>query len=136
MKYSMGKLLILCLVSVLCSCSHIEFDYGDFGKEHILWNEVLNYEDRTFVYFYSTYCGHCKSVKKLLLKFANSNKSNFKFCKETGSFVYKTTRENIIGCENISDFYICGTPSLLIVESKSVKEYYLGENEIIGYIRK
>lgn len=120
----------------MSSCSMIKLEYEDFDSCHITWEETFSQTpDSYYLYFYSAHCSHCKAIKDEVLKFANTFKDNFYFIKQSASFVYSKKGESNIGVDNWEDFTIVGIPSLCLLESHRVVEYYKGEDEIIGYIK-
>ena len=128
--------LITFLTIQVTACNQLHLEYEDFNYCHITWQETFSQEpEMYYLYFYSTHCSHCRAIKDDVLKFANSFKDNFFFIKQSSSFVYSKTGESNIGVDNSEDFSIVGIPSLCLLESHKVVEYYKGEEEIIGYIK-
>ena len=128
--------LIPFLTLVLTACVKTNLEYEDFNFCHITWQETFSQNpEYYYLYFYSTHCSHCKAVKDDVLEFANLFKDNFFFIKQSSSFVYSKSGESIIGVDNLNDFSIVGVPSLCLLQSHKVVEYYKGEEEIIGYIK-
>ena len=53
---------------------------------------------------------------------------------DTNEVSFNSMKSALIGVDNITDFYIVGTPSLIRFIDHKVDEYYLGEKEILEYI--
>lgn len=131
----MSKFIYLVFVFFLVACHKQEtYTYEDFNNQHITWMEVFNIP-QGYIYFYSSSCYSCHSIKKEVLCFAKKT-NDFYFCKESSAFVYKEARIEIEGIDNIDNFYICGIPTLIIMDDNRVDSCYLGQKEIIGYIEQ
>lgn len=131
----MRKIINFLFIFLLVSCHKQEvYSYEDFNNNHIIWTEVFTISSG-YIYFYSTSCHSCHSIMKEVLRFAHQTK-DFYFCKESEDFTYKDGRIEIEGTNNIDQFYICGIPTLIIMDDYVVDSCYLGQKEIIGYIEQ
>lgn len=114
-----------------------QFDYSDVTTS-IHWTDVfLQEEERYLVYFYSEYCGYCKSIKEEFLSYYLLDKETIYFVdaiKEDA--VFCGNAENIIGMKSIEDFYIPGTPFLLEIIENTATNYYVGLENIRLYINE
>ena len=113
-----------------------ELDYSIIEKSSIKWNEVFSHsEDRYIVYFYSQYCGYCRTVKQEVLSyyltktdamyFIDAIKEDAIFGKNDGS---------LIGTKKIEELYILGTPFLLEITDWTVTNWYAGVDSVRLYI--
>ena len=132
----MRKFLLLGFVPFLLSgCTKSKLDYSNFDNHHITWNEIFTIESNAYdVYFYSTSCMHCHSIKDEVLRFANKHDENFFFVKESAQYVFGRDVENTIGITRIEDFYVAGVPTLVHISYGIVSSHLLGEKEIKNYI--
>ena len=85
------KKLILLSMALLTSCSTgvveevptvivPEYDYSITKDDQIKWNDLFSQkEERYLVYFYSEYCGYCKSIKQEVLSYYLSAPKSKKF---------------------------------------------------------
>ena len=103
----------------------------------ISWIDVFEQEEeRYLVYFYSEYCGYCKSVKEEFISYYLLNKEKIYFLdafKEKA--IYKNDPSKLIGGDNIEDFYIPGTPFLVELINWSITNYYFGAESIKMYVK-
>lgn len=130
------KLIIPLLI--LCSCSNqVEAKLHNYDeiKDHLIsWNEVFKQnEDDYLVYFYSETCGHCKELKQEIISFYLKDITLMYFVCTDIEAKYGP-RANLLGIDNITDFYIFGTPFLLRLTNHIVSSYYVGKEEVNGYI--
>ena len=56
------------------------------------------------------------------------------FVEETSNFVFDSPANLTIGVNNINDFYISGTPSLVLMKNHSVYENLVGVKKIKNFI--
>jgi len=128
------KKLILLLISLsvitLTACVPEpvkELDYSSF-QDHL----ISSYDDATYqnqnkyiVYYYSTNCGHCVTVKKDILEFFN----NFE---ALPFYIF-----NIADAYDVSDLEeFVGTPTVFVMSDNEVSESYIGSTNIYTFIDK
>ena len=146
------KKKLLCLLLLISSCSNnpgseekaeIEtnsgkLDYSITKQDQIKWVDVFNQkEERYMVYFYSEYCGYCRSIKEEILNYYLLEKDRFYFVDAIEEeAVFHAPANGIIGCDNIEDFYIAGTPMLVEFTDWIVTNQYTGVENIRLYITK
>ena len=132
----MRKILLLGFIPfLLIGCSKTELDYSMFDDQHITWNEIFSIESNAYdVYFYSTSCLHCHSIKDEVLAFAKKHKDTFYFVKESSQFVFGKNIEDTIGVTLLEDFYVAGVPTLVHFSFHIVCSHLLGESQIKNYI--
>ena len=133
------SLIVPLLVLAGCKEDHIKDDkhnYHETKDSLIGWNETFNQiEDEYIVYFYSETCGHCNSIKQDVISFYLKEYIPMYFvCTDLG-VVYGKNKD-IVGVDNIDEFFIYGTPSLCEINSHKVESYYVGEKEILDYINQ
>ena len=111
-------------------------DYKDVTTS-IKWIDIFEQlEERYLVYFYSESCGHCKSVKEEFISYYLLNKEKIYFLdtvKENA--IFKNDAPNLIGKDNLEDFYVPGTPFLAEFTSWTITNYYFGESAVRNYIK-
>lgn len=135
MKY---KFLIL-LVFTCISCNHTENDISitlDYPENAMIeWNYIFDQIDNDyFVYFFSANCGHCINFKSTILVYYYSQKSNLFFCEVTDGYKKIKNMDEVIGCTDINNFAICGTPLLIEINNHVVSNYFVGSNAITVFI--
>ena len=113
-----------------------KLDYADVTTS-IHWSDIFLQDEQIYlVYFYSESCGHCKSVKEEFISYYLLNKEKIYFLdtvKENA--VFKNDAPNLIGKDNLEDFYVPGTPFLAEFTSWTITNYYFGESAVRNYIK-
>ena len=111
-------------------------DYYSISDHKINWVDIFSQNEKEYlVYFYSEYCGHCKSIKEDVLSYYFSTDRTFYFIDTVEQkAVFKSDRDSIIGMNNVEDFYILGTPFLTEIKDKAVSNYYAGTEAILNFI--
>ena len=136
------KLITLFLLFTSCSredvqtaTSIVEQDYSK-GIDHIAWDDIFvqDYDDY-YVYFYSTTCGHCASIKNEMINFYYSTTYQIYFLDCTNGAEYGPIK-NIEGVSSLDNFYIFGTPFLAELKNHAIYKYYCGVSEIRSFIYK
>ena len=139
------KRCYLLILPMLFSCANlikeekIELDYSVIlESDFIRWEDLFEKEEESYkVYFYSETCGYCKKLKEDILSYYLLNKERLYFCNtDTNNVVLKSNDEYLIGCDNIEDFFIPGTPYLVSFIKNKVEEIYKGLKQIKEYIDK
>lgn len=143
------KKLILLSMTLLTSCSAgvveevptvivPEYDYSITKDDQIKWNDLFSQkEERYLVYFYSEYCGYCKSIKQEVLSYYLLNKEKMYFLdaiKEDA--VFKSPANDIIGLTSIDNFHIAGTPMIVEFIELTVTNLYVGCDNIRLYFNE
>lgn len=103
----------------------------DIELSQIFAQNSLHY----LLYFYSDTCGHCLRIKDTILDFYYSYKGNMYFVNADKGVAIGKDRSALIGVNNLDNFYILGTPSLFTIDYHKITNYYLGEQEILEYIK-
>ena len=116
----------------------VVLDYSITSNDQIKWNEVFTQgEARYLVYFYSNYCGYCRSIKEEILNYYLLNKDKIYFVDSIEQkAVYNSPAEKTMGVKNIDDFYIVGTPTLVEITNWMVTNLYVGADNIKLYIQQ
>ena len=109
----------------------IQYDYQDVEDSHIIWDELLNFDDQYLVYIYSVTCGHCNQIKQDILSFYFLNKVTMYFVSYDKSIPVISSPETNIGKGNIEEIGIAGTPTLFEIKDKIIINCFTGTNEII-----
>ena len=104
--------------------------------KQITTQNLFNMDDYQYLtYFYSEYCRHCQNIKDEIDDFTKTTDISFYyFCVDDQEITYSNNKDGVIGVSTLHNFYIVGTPSLVLFINNTVTEYYLGENEILEYI--
>ena len=112
----------------------VKHNYHEIKDSKIDWVDVFNQiEDDYLVYFYSERCGHCNSIKNEVISYyLKTDKSMYFVCTDLDAVF--GSQSNIVGVDNIDDFYIFGTPFLIRMLEFKVSEYYIGANAILEFI--
>ena len=111
-------------------------DYYSIADQKINWGDIFSQKEKEYlIYFYSEYCGHCKSIKEEVLSYYYLCEKAFYFVDIVEQkAVIKSDRDSIIGTKSIKDFYILGTPFLINIKEKMVDSYYAGTEAILNFI--
>lgn len=134
MKYPLLIASIMSLMITSCS-SHVEesskksqySEYEIVNDRQIKWSDVLSQEDEGYVvFFYSETCNHCHEMMEDVIAFASENIEPTYFLDTAlNPVVIKPLEEIEIGVDDIKDFAIRGTPTLVEV-SKGVVTAHVG----------
>ncbi len=139
----MKKLSIIISI-LLLSCSAVVAESNEPKKEEIVLDyQLVNHiefelvfsqsEEQYCVYFYSKTCGHCELLKSDIISFALEDNEPFYFVDFTDLHFYGS-KKDLTGVSSIEDFYIFGTPFLIVINNRAIIEYYYGVNLIREYI--
>ena len=111
-------------------------DYDIAKDDFIKWVDVFNQKDKRYiVYFYSPYCGYCRTVKEDILSYYLLKLEPFYLVDAIAeNAVFKSNDGKIIGTNKLEDLYILGTPFLLEITNYRVTNYYAGVESIRLYI--
>ena len=127
------KLLVL-PITFLGSCSNqasvIKHNYHEIRDHLISWSDVfIQNEDDYIVYFYSERCGHCNDIKQDVISFYLEDIFPMYFvCTDIEAIIGPSN--DLLGIDNINDFYIFGTPFLSRLISHKVDSYFVGSEEV------
>ena len=127
------SLLVICL---LCGCTPKEKAEVPIKKKDIVIDDLFSIDSDTYlVYFYSEQCRHCLNIKDDMENFYSTYSGDMFFLStDINEVNFNSMKSALIGVDNITDFYIVGTPSLIRFIDHKVDEYFLGEKEILEYI--
>ena len=135
----MKKLVSLIIpIFVLTGCrgreqKEITHNYHEIKSKLIDWFDVFEQEEHNYIiYFYSENCGHCNSIKNEVISYYLETTENMYFVCTDLDVVFGSG--NVIGINNIDDFFILGTPFLVKILEYVVSEYYAGTNAILEFI--
>jgi len=131
------------LLLTSCSCienetktneEHIK-DYEDYAQYTIGWNSLFEMGKGAYhVYVFNKTCGHCNRIKEKIFSLADVAIPYFYFCEYSEEVPVKSCSSNTIGVSKLKDAYICGTPSLIIINKSKITQNLCGENAITTYI--
>ena len=115
-----------------------KLDYSITTSEQIRWEEIFKQkEERYLIYFYSPYCGYCRSIKEDILSYYLLNKDRMYFVDSIEQkAIYGYPSEELMGVKSIEDFYITGTPTLVEITNLTVTNLYVGADNIKLYIQQ
>ncbi|MDD3349063.1 MAG: hypothetical protein PHD85_05375 [Bacilli bacterium] len=138
----MRKLFLFATLILLCSssCHNFEdndhlYDYVDFDYLQIQWEDFFSQEENNYyVYFYSEQCNYCELFKIEILNFISiTNKKFFLLSYKPEIPIHKDV-EMTIGAASLDGMWFGGTPSLILLENKTVKINILGVENISSYL--
>lgn len=131
----MKKILsLVAFLSLLMSCQTSSFAYEDFKDHQISFTQMFVEEKNHYVYFYDETCFHCKKIESEVLSFFLENTVLFYLVKDVPLNHFHSTYLSSLGAKKSEDVYIPGFPTMIFIESKEVKEYYVGTNEIKNWM--
>lgn len=141
------KNIILLSAVLLASCAfkdeekrkepESEVTYEDVCNLKIAWKDIFNQEENYYlVYFYSEECGYCNMIKQEVLDYCQKEikKMYFVDVPNDEDVVIKRPPATNIGISNIDEMFILGTPSMIEIEEKVIKSYYVGVQSIRAFI--
>ena len=128
------KRLFALIALLITSC--IPTTNKAYIPKQITTQNLFNMDDYQYLtYFYSEYCRHCQNIKDEIDDFAkNTEIAFYYFCVDDQEITYFNNKDGVIGVSALHNFYIVGTPSLVLFTNNTITEYYLGETEILEYI--
>ena len=140
------ELLIITFSLLLFGCSNskeeliesksllqeISFDYEDVNEYHIEWSQLLTLDNHYYAYIYSPTCGHCRDIKKDMIKARIIYKIEVYYIKYNKDIKIVDSNEGLVGVNDIKKLGILGTPSLFEIDNHETKNYYAGKTEIIN----
>ncbi len=126
------QLFIVC--NLLISCSTNTLDYKDIDSFHFIkWDGIFNISEYGYFYFYSYTCSACNRIKEEVLNFLIHQEIYFLIIK-SDDFQYCHDDKISIGVNNIHDFRIEGTPTLMYLEKSKVNKILCGYVQIFNHI--
>ena len=123
---------------LICGCqsknTEEEHNYHEIKNRLISWDYIFEQEEDDYlVYFYSERCGHCNEIKQEILKFYLAEYTPMYFVCTDYDAIFGP-KSDLVGVDNIDDFYIFGTPFLARLHNHIVTNYYVGVSEIRSFI--
>ena len=110
-------------------------EYSDIEQSRISWNDIFAQEQETYkVYFYSESCGYCRELKEDIISYYKKGIEVIYFVCTDEYAVFNTG--DLIGINNINDFFILGTPMLVEITNSTVTNSYAGLSMIRNYIEE
>ena len=150
-KFFILGVLLMSLVS--CNENKIVFIDNTFlnGNNNILPDEFFKKEENDYyIYYYSLYCPPCNDLKDNIddfirrseIKVYTLSRQNFEdtsiFKEKDETLTNEEMKNEMIGTNTISEVYLIGTPSLLLISSNDqghyLKDLTLGFKAISEYI--
>lgn len=108
------------------------YDYADIDNKKIAWQDVFAIEvHHYYAYFYSPYCGHCQSIKDLVINYSMCGDIPMFFVEASYEVVVAKDTHLTIGATLIEQLWILGYPSLVEIESGVVIANTAGANAIL-----
>lgn len=157
-KKIVNKLPVLLLIIPIVSCTNEVREMKDKsffeGQYNIFADEFFaKSEKEYFVYYYSLMCPPCQDltedmetfikesdIKVYTLSLQNMNDDEIALFKERDeNMSNEEMREAMLGCSELSDVYLVGTPTLYKINQKDSAHYLedviLGYSKIINFIK-
>lgn len=119
-------------------------DYKDYSSHQIAYNQILNKKGTYYVYFYSNDCSHCQDLKKYIFQYIDSDKND----KENGIPLYifcvdnyleeltsESEAENILGVTDVKELKLTGTPTMVLIANKEIKNAWSSTNNIKSQLK-
>ncbi len=119
-------------------------DYKDYSSHQIAYNQILNKKGTYYVYFYSNDCSHCQDLKKYIFQYIDSDKND----KENGIPLYifcvdnyleeltsESEAENILGVTDVKELKLTGTPTMVLIANKEIKNAWSSTNNIKNQLK-
>lgn len=144
---NLNKLYFVILLS-LCGCRSINqkdsksviSSYSSnfpniYGLNLIDWDDVLTQDQKIYYsYIFSWTCSYCNKLRNQINTFANICNYPFYFIEFSNDIPVKDNAYAVIGCKNIENLYISGTPTLFLIKDNVIAECYLGFEKINNYV--
>ena len=103
----------------------------------IEWSDSLKQEGNYLVFFYSDTCAHCQEIMGDVIAFANDNIKQLYFANTISNdtkITIKSNEEPVVGIDDISEFYIVGTPTLIEVAEGTVIANIPGKDACLTFL--
>ena len=106
-------------------------DYDLVIDKIISWDEALSQSlEKYNVYVYSLTCGHCREIKETVISKA-IERNDIYFIEYSKSIPVSEDVSDTIGKNDITEIFILGTPTLLVVENGVLIDNLAGKNAIL-----
>lgn len=107
------------------------YSYEDVFDKTIKWYAIFQMTPHHyFVYFYFPYCGHCQSIKDIVIAYSIFGDIDMFFVEANDEVVIAKDAHLTIGATSIKQLWILGYPSLVEIESGVVITNIAGANVI------
>ena len=145
------RLLVCSFISLvlLASCTPNEEDNSSLQSNsnneiptllQINWVDTFKQEEDDYlVFFHSDTCSHCQEIMGDVIAFANSNIKKTYFANiesPEGKMPIAKGSEPLLGIDNISDFYIPGTPTLIEIKEGVVTANNPGKDKCLTFLNQ
>lgn len=145
------RLLVCSFISLvlLASCTPNEEDKSSLQSSsnneiptllQINWVDTFKQEEDDYlVFFHSDTCSHCQEIMGDVIAFANSNIKKTYFANiesPEGKMPIVKGSEPLLGIDNISDFYIPGTPTLIEIKEGVVTANNPGKDKCLTFLNQ
>ena len=108
--------------------------YEEVIDKEILWGNIFDIDlDDYIVYFYSPSCGHCRSIKDIIISYALET-DNFYLLRFNEEVVVSHDVSKTIGVKDIENLSILGTPALIEIEEHEVIKNIAGSQAILDFL--
>lgn len=130
---------ILVFVIAISSCAYREIEdncnYHEIDNKKIKWSEIFCVDLVSYyVFFFTPVCKSCSEICRKIINFSNKSYSNVFFVESSKETVIGSSCQNLIGINNINDFYIEGFPTLIFISNKTITKVFLGVSSITYYL--
>ncbi|NMV82426.1 MAG: hypothetical protein GX816_02610 [Erysipelotrichia bacterium] len=103
----------------------------DIYDKTIKWHDIFEMTPHHYyVYFYSPYCGHCQSIKDLVINYSMFGNVTMFFVEANREVTVAEDTYLTIGATSIEQLWILGYPSLIEIESGLLIANIAGANAI------
>jgi thiol-disulfide isomerase/thioredoxin len=107
------------------------YSYEDIYDKTIKWHDIFEMTPHHYyVYFYSPYCGHCQSIKDLVINYSMFGNVTMFFVEANREVTVAEDTYLTIGATSIEQLWILGYPSLIEIESGLLIANIAGANAI------
>jgi len=143
----MKKILLLSLLLLLTNSCSVQLENHslyesieqessfEVSRKNTVWGEMLNQsEQEYYAYIYSETCGYCRKIEPEIKKYSQTY--IVYFIERSDDIPIASERGDLTGVDDINSLYILGTPTLLEISDKKVKNCYIGFYEIQEHIKE
>ena len=141
------SLYLLFLPTLLFSCSPNAASSSNIdssAKEEIpaslqiKWADCLTQEEEDYlVFFHSDTCSHCQEIMGDVIAFSHEDIKKTYFANiifEGEKIRVEKDKEALVGVDNIEEFYIRGTPTIIEVENGVVTANIAGKDDCLTFL--